>query len=212
MNEYTLEGNICLIKPRQLFLTQIISRKIAFCFFIMNPTPVSQGGHVPDSEYFPKSRLGAESVKHSLQNCGRFLIGRVHFQCCSDFQMWKPGISEWMKGKRSDNCANEHLIMEITRFLRSVPSKLPKVRTESRQTEASLAWMHFLVPAVGRHSSLQMPRCQGAQFSNPTEQWQQIFWKLRESPSAFYLKWELTQTIIQAYSNKWNWSPTYRTY
>ena len=70
-----------------------------------------------------------------------------------------------MKGKRSDNCANEHLITETTRFLRSAPSKLPKVRTVSGQTEAILAWMHFLVPAVGRHSSLQMPRCQGAQFS-----------------------------------------------
>lgn len=43
MNKYSLEGNICLIKPKQLFLIQPIFRKIAFCLFIMNfpPLPLS---------------------------------------------------------------------------------------------------------------------------------------------------------------------------
>ena len=49
--------------------------------------------------------------------------------------------------------------------LNRLSSSSSKVRTVSRQREASLAWMHFLVLAVGRHSSLQMPQCQRPQFT-----------------------------------------------
>lgn len=79
MNEHSLEGNTCLIKPKKLFLAQTVSRKIVFCLFIMGflyfPPFVSQERQVPDSESYPESRFSAESVKHSLQILGRFLIG-----------------------------------------------------------------------------------------------------------------------------------------
>ena len=64
MNEYTLEGNICLIKPRQLFLTQIISRKIAFCLCIMDPFPPPP--HRPGSSTFTPDSL---SFFASLSSC-----------------------------------------------------------------------------------------------------------------------------------------------